>query len=118
MTLKSTKDLGIYKLHGEAQKNILKNLNSEAVGAIANETFSLLIPASCKGLRLDLLPKVLANLRGHWDIFFVKNWHVLTAYAVVLSVDLFYFYTCNFDLALLIMQRRPISYVVFHGQML
>jgi len=64
-TLKSTKDLGIYKLHGEAQKNILKNLNSEAVGAIANETFSLLIPASCKALRLDLLPKVLANLRGH-----------------------------------------------------
>jgi len=26
-------------------------------------------------------------------------------YAVVLSVTLFYFYTCNFDLALLIMQR-------------
>jgi len=35
------KDLGIYELHGEAKKNILKNQNSEAVGAITNETFSL-----------------------------------------------------------------------------
>jgi len=26
-------------------------------------------------------------------------------YAVVLSVNLFYFYTCNFEVALLIMQR-------------
>jgi len=25
VTLKSTKDLGIYKLHGEAKENILKN---------------------------------------------------------------------------------------------
>jgi len=36
-------------------------------------------------------------------------------YAVVLSATLFHFYTCNFDLALLIMQR--IKYVVFQGQM-
>jgi len=40
--LKSTKDLGIYKLYGETKENILKNENSEAVGAITNETFSLL----------------------------------------------------------------------------
>jgi len=24
----------------------------------------------------DLLPKMLANLRRHWDNFFWKNWHV------------------------------------------
>jgi len=36
-------------------------------------------------------------------------------YAVVLSVNLLYFYTCTFDLALLIMQR--IWYVVLQGQM-
>ena len=35
------KDLGIYELHGEAKEKILKNENSEAVGAITNETFPL-----------------------------------------------------------------------------
>jgi len=61
-------DLGIYELHGEAKENILKNDNSEAVGAITNETFSLLIATSwrvARGLCLDLLPKMLANLRRH-----------------------------------------------------
>jgi len=44
VTLKSTKDLGICKLHGEAKENILKN--SEVVGVITNETFSLLTATS------------------------------------------------------------------------
>jgi len=54
----------------------LKNQNSEAVGAITNETFSLLITTSwrvARDLCLDLLPKMMANLRRHWDNFFWKN---------------------------------------------
>jgi len=54
----------------------LKNQNSEAVGAITNETFSLLITTSWRvasDLCLDLLPKMMANLRRHWDNFFWKN---------------------------------------------
>ena len=62
------KNLGIYELHGEAKEIILKNQNSEAFGAITNETFSLLIATSwrvARDLCLDSLPKMLANLRRH-----------------------------------------------------
>jgi len=63
---------------------------------------------SCKGLCLDLLPKRCWLVPEDIEII-KKKFTRACGYAVGLSVDLFYFYTCNFDLELLIMQGVSMS---------